>query len=56
MTPQFKRIGIPDKLVDHAKPDESYYDLGLTPPQIAEQILNSWFAKQEEETSVGVGK
>lgn len=56
LTPQFKRIGIPDKLVDHAKPDESYYDLGLTPPQIAEQILNSWFAKQEEETSVGVGK
>ncbi|NET30517.1 MAG: 1-deoxy-D-xylulose-5-phosphate synthase [Cyanothece sp. SIO1E1] len=32
------RLGVPDKLVDHAKPDESKFDLGLTPPQIAEQI------------------
>jgi 1-deoxy-D-xylulose-5-phosphate synthase len=33
------RLGIPDKLVDHAKPDESKADLGLTPPQMAERIL-----------------
>ena len=42
---KLKRIGVPDKLVDHAKPNESYIDLGLTAPQISEQILNSWFAQ-----------
>ncbi len=35
------RIGVPDRLVDHAKPDESKADLGLTPPQIAERILQT---------------
>ncbi|MEB3357698.1 MAG: 1-deoxy-D-xylulose-5-phosphate synthase [Synechococcales bacterium] len=34
------RIGVPDELVDHAKPDESKADLGLTAPQIAERILS----------------
>jgi 1-deoxy-D-xylulose-5-phosphate synthase len=33
------RIGIPDILVDHATPEESKADLGLTPPQMAERIL-----------------
>lgn len=33
------RIGIPDQLVDHASPDESKRALGLTPPQMAERIL-----------------
>ncbi|MBE9177312.1 1-deoxy-D-xylulose-5-phosphate synthase [Oculatella sp. LEGE 06141] len=33
------RIGIPDRLVDHAKPDESKAELGLTPPQIADRLL-----------------
>jgi 1-deoxy-D-xylulose-5-phosphate synthase len=34
------RIGVPDMLVDHAKPDESKVDLGLTPAQIAERVRN----------------
>ncbi len=34
-----KRIGVPDILVEHATPDESKFDLGLTPKQMAEQIL-----------------
>lgn len=34
------RIGVPDLLVDHAKPDESKVDLGLTPAQIAERVRN----------------
>jgi 1-deoxy-D-xylulose-5-phosphate synthase len=34
-----KRIGIPDRLVDHAKPDESKAELGLMPSQMADQIL-----------------
>lgn len=33
-----KRIGVPDKLVEHAEPSESKAELGLTPPQIAEQV------------------
>jgi 1-deoxy-D-xylulose-5-phosphate synthase len=33
------RLGVPDILVDHAKPDESKADLGLTPSQMAERIL-----------------
>ncbi len=38
-----KRFGIPDKLVDHAKPDQSKADLELTSPQIAEQIRQLFF-------------
>ena len=45
MTVKLKRIGVPDILVDHAQPNESYFDLGLTPPQISEQLLSSWFSK-----------
>ena len=32
------RIGIPDQLVDHASPQQSKEDLGLTPAQMAERI------------------
>ncbi|MDY7008072.1 MAG: 1-deoxy-D-xylulose-5-phosphate synthase [Cyanobacteriota bacterium] len=39
------RLGVPDKLVDHAKPDESKVDLGLTPSQMAERILQSFKSK-----------
>ena len=33
------RIGIPDVLVDHATPDQSKLSLGLTPPQMAQRIV-----------------
>ena len=33
------RLGVPDELVDHAKPDQSKITLGLTPSQMAEKIL-----------------
>lgn len=33
------RIGVPDRLVDHATPDESKAELGLTPAQMADRIL-----------------
>jgi len=39
------RIGIPDILVDHATPDQSKAELGLTPPQMADRILKT-FAKE----------
>ena len=34
-----KRFGIPDQLVDHAKPEQSLEALGLTPAQMASAIL-----------------
>ena len=33
-------IGIPDVLVDHASPEQSKEQLGLTPPQMAQRILS----------------
>jgi 1-deoxy-D-xylulose-5-phosphate synthase len=45
ITVPLKRIGVPDILVEHATPDESKASLGLTPPQIADQILKL-FSKQ----------
>jgi 1-deoxy-D-xylulose-5-phosphate synthase len=41
-----KRIGVPDELVDHAKPDESKAAVGLTSQQIADNILHAFFKKQ----------
>jgi 1-deoxy-D-xylulose-5-phosphate synthase len=41
-----KRIGVPDELVDHATPDESKAELGLTSRQIAERVMAAFFAKQ----------
>ncbi|NEQ33973.1 MAG: 1-deoxy-D-xylulose-5-phosphate synthase, partial [Leptolyngbya sp. SIO4C5] len=35
------RLGVPDRLVDHAKPDESKVTLELTPAQMAERIRAS---------------
>ncbi|WP_414516209.1 1-deoxy-D-xylulose-5-phosphate synthase [Nostoc sp. PCC 9305] len=32
------RIGVPDQLVDHATPEESKLEIGLTAPQIAERV------------------
>ncbi|XGV95129.1 MAG: 1-deoxy-D-xylulose-5-phosphate synthase [Leptolyngbya sp. BL-A-14] len=51
MTIPLTRIGIPDILVDHATPDESKADLGLTPPQMAERILKL-FSKHPTTVSV----
>ncbi len=36
------RIGIPDKLVDHATPEQSKESLGLTPELMADQIRNKF--------------
>jgi 1-deoxy-D-xylulose-5-phosphate synthase len=51
VTVPIKRIGVPDTLVDHAKPEESLATLGLTPPQIAERILKT-FSPQPSALSV----
>ena len=32
------RLGVPDMLVDHATPEQSFAELGLTSPQLAERI------------------
>ena len=41
-----KRIGVPDVLVDHATPDQSFAALGLSSPQIAETVLQAFFKKE----------
>ncbi|MEH2263206.1 1-deoxy-D-xylulose-5-phosphate synthase [Nostoc sp.] len=41
-----KRFGVPDVLVDHAEPDESKTELGLTSHQIAERVLQAFFKQQ----------
>lgn len=41
-----KRLGVPDILVDHAKPDESKADLGLLPAQMAQQVRDAFFSEQ----------
>ncbi len=41
-----KRIGVPDILVDHAEPKESFAELGLTPAQISDRIRSAFFSKQ----------
>ncbi len=40
-----KRFGVPDVLVDHASPDQSKAELGLTSPQIAQEVLKAFFNK-----------
>ncbi|MBD0389762.1 MAG: 1-deoxy-D-xylulose-5-phosphate synthase, partial [Nostoc sp. C3-bin3] len=41
-----KRFGVPDVLVDHAEPNESKAELGLTSHQIAERVLQAFFQQQ----------
>ena len=48
-----KRLGVPYILVDHAEPNESFASLGLTTPQIADQVLEAFFS--ESKTPVAVG-
>ncbi|MEH1840327.1 MAG: 1-deoxy-D-xylulose-5-phosphate synthase [Nostoc sp.] len=41
-----KRFGVPDVLVDHAEPNESKTELGLTSHQIADRVLQAFFKQQ----------
>ena len=43
------RIGIPDQLVDHASPEQSKHALGLTPPQMAQRILDKFGASLKQQ-------
>jgi 1-deoxy-D-xylulose-5-phosphate synthase len=47
-----KRFGVPDVLVDHATPDESKASLGLSSPQMAENILKAFFTTRDQQPSV----
>ncbi len=40
------RLGVPDTLVDHATPEQSFASLGLTPAQMADRILATFSRKQ----------
>jgi 1-deoxy-D-xylulose-5-phosphate synthase len=46
------RIGVPDILVDHAAPNESFADLGLTSGQISDRILKKLNATVEQRSVV----
>lgn len=39
------RLGVPDTLVDHATPEQSFATLGLTPSQMADRILAKFSRK-----------
>lgn len=47
-----KRFGIPDKLVDHAEPDEAKAEVGLTSSQIAQEITAAFFTEKQA-TEIG---
>ena len=47
-----KRFGVPDILVDHAEPNESFADLGLTSSKIAEQIREAFFVQKKQPSKV----
>ncbi|MCT7970623.1 1-deoxy-D-xylulose-5-phosphate synthase [Laspinema olomoucense] len=36
------RLGVPDQLVDHATPEQSFAELGLTPSQMADRVLQTF--------------
>jgi 1-deoxy-D-xylulose-5-phosphate synthase len=40
------RLGVPDTLVDHATPEQSFATLGLTPSQMCDRILATYSRKQ----------
>lgn len=46
-----KRLGVPDILVEHAKPDEAKAILGLTGSQIAARVREMFFSQQLSEVS-----
>ena len=48
--PSILRLGIPDVLVDHATPQQSFERLGLTPAQMAETIQG--FLQRSKGTAV----
>jgi 1-deoxy-D-xylulose-5-phosphate synthase len=45
------RLGVPDTLVDHATPEQSFATLGLTPSQMCDRILAT-FSRQKSPVSV----
>ena len=55
MVPLF-RLGIPDQLVDHATPQQSFEQLGLTPPQMMERIRQRFDLNGANQRSLGLGK
>jgi 1-deoxy-D-xylulose-5-phosphate synthase len=40
------RLGVPDTLVDHATPEQSFASLGLNPSQMCDRILATFSRKQ----------
>ncbi|MEM8808247.1 MAG: 1-deoxy-D-xylulose-5-phosphate synthase [Cyanobacteria bacterium P01_G01_bin.38] len=52
---QVLRLGVPDLLVDHATADQSKAALGLTPPQMADSILQRFDLAAAKRELAGLG-
>ncbi|MEM9906293.1 MAG: 1-deoxy-D-xylulose-5-phosphate synthase [Cyanobacteria bacterium P01_D01_bin.44] len=52
---QVLRLGVPDLLVDHATADQSKASLGLTPPQMADSILQRFELAAAKRELAGLG-
>jgi 1-deoxy-D-xylulose-5-phosphate synthase len=46
------RIGVPDILVEHASPEQSFNSLGLSSGQICDRILNQFVFNRQEQAAV----
>ncbi|MBS1637684.1 MAG: 1-deoxy-D-xylulose-5-phosphate synthase [Bacteroidetes bacterium] len=47
-TAQVKRLGIPDKFIEHGEPAELYEECGFSPKQIAQTVREMLLEKQDE--------
>ena len=51
-----KRLGVPDILVDHAEPDESFTALGLTSEQMSDRLREAFFPEKSASVPVIAGE
>ncbi|MFN3927754.1 MAG: 1-deoxy-D-xylulose-5-phosphate synthase [Pseudanabaenaceae cyanobacterium] len=52
ITCRVQRIGVPDVLVEHASPEQSYQTLGMTNPQLRDRILSFLALQPKPQVSV----
>jgi 1-deoxy-D-xylulose-5-phosphate synthase len=50
--PQVIRFGLPDRFIDHGKPEDLLHEIGLSGPAIAEELLSA-MARDERQIDLG---
>jgi len=50
---QVKRLGIPDRFIEHGEPNELYTECGFSSKQIYDEVLEILKSKKEKETKIG---